>query len=120
MVGIKPMKALLQIGMLLSATVASIGCQDSRVPALEQRVVQLEQRIQQLESERTKSAGDESERRAKLQGCVEEANATYNQLVSRNGTKTRAGGYSVPVAVLSQMESQRRSGIDECRLLYGK
>ena len=114
------MKALLQIGILLSVTVASIGCQDSRVSALEQRVAQLEQRIHQLESERTKSAGDESERRAKLQGCVEEANATHNQLVSKNGTKTRAGGYSVPVAVLSQLENQRRGEIEECRLLYGK
>ena len=44
------MKALLQIGILLSVTVASIGCQDSRVSALEQRVAQLEQRIHQLES----------------------------------------------------------------------
>ncbi len=53
---------ILTVGVLLIA-----GCQDSRVPALEQRVKQLEERTRQLEAERTKASEDDAARRAKLE-----------------------------------------------------
>jgi septal ring factor EnvC (AmiA/AmiB activator) len=90
------------------------------VPALEQRIDRLEQNVRQLESERAKTANDESERRAKLERCVAEANAAYDQSLARNGTKTGKGLYSVPITVSAEMQSQKQSKIEECKLLYSK
>ena len=50
---------------LLAAALLCAGCQDSRVPALEQRVKQLEERTRQLEADRTKASEDDAARRAK-------------------------------------------------------
>lgn len=99
---------------------ASVGCQDSRVTALEQRVGRLEQSIRQLESEHDKTDKDESARRAKLESCVAEANAAFDRNIAGNGTKTRSGSYSVPVPVLAEMQRQKQGKIEECRLLYSK
>lgn len=106
--------------LLLVIAAASVGCQDSRVPSLEQRVSRLEQSVQQLETERVKSADDDSARRAKLEGCVAQANATFDSNIASNGTKNRSGTYSVPVPVLAEMQRQKQGKIEECRLLYSK
>lgn len=99
---------------------ASVGCQDSRVPNLEQRVSRLEQSVQQLESERDKSAKDDSDRRARLESCVAQANAAFDSNLVSNGTKNRSGSYSVPVPVMAEMQRQKQGKIEECRLLYSK
>jgi outer membrane murein-binding lipoprotein Lpp len=96
------------------------GCQDSRVPALEQRVKQLEERIHQLEAERTKASEDEAARRAKLESCVADANAEFDASTSRYGTKLKNGNYDVPVPMVEQMQRQRQARIEQCRLLYSK
>jgi hypothetical protein len=97
-----------------------VGCQDSRVPALEQRVTRLEQSVHQLEAERDKTNLDDSARRAKLESCVAEANAAFEADLVRNGTKTRNGSYNVPIPVLTEMQSRKQGKIEECRLLYSK
>lgn len=96
------------------------GCQDSRVPALEQRVKQLEERTRQLEAEETKNTNDDDVRRLKLENCVAEANADFQKNLENNGTKARNGSYTVPVPLLEQMQRQKQSKIEECRLLYSK
>jgi hypothetical protein len=106
------------VGMGLLCMIA--GCQDSRVPALEQRLKQLEERTRQLEAERTKTSEDDAARRAQLEGCVAAANAEFDLSLSRNGTKQRNGTYSVPVVLLEQMQRQKQSKIEQCRLLYSK
>jgi predicted RNase H-like nuclease (RuvC/YqgF family) len=96
------------------------GCEDSCVPALEQRVKQLEGRIHQLEAERTKNVEDNSALRAKLESCVADANADFQKNSESNGTKARNGSYNVSVPLLEQMQRQKQSKIEECRLLYSK
>jgi hypothetical protein len=114
------MKRLPQTATLLLVMVASVGCQDSRVPNLEQRVSRLEQSVQQLESERDKAGKDDSDRRAKLESCVAHANANFDSTLASNGTKNGRGSYSVPVAVLAEMQKQKQGKVEECRLLYAK
>jgi hypothetical protein len=99
---------------------ALAGCDDNRVPALELRVKQLEEKIHQLEVERTKSSEDDSARRAKLESCVADANADFQKNLESNGTKARNGSYNVSVPLLEQMQRQKQSKIEECRLLYSK
>ncbi|SRR6266849_6573522 len=102
--------------LLLSLT----GCRDTRVTNLEKRVDHLEQTIHQLEADRTKAADDDSARRAKLESCVAEANATFQKSMVSNGTKQRDGSYNVPVPVVSEMQRVKQGKIEECRLLYSK
>ncbi len=96
------------------------GCQDNRVTTLEKRVDHLEQTVHQLEADRTKAADDDSVRRAKLESCVADANAAFQTDMVNNGTKQRNGSYNVSVPVLEQMQRQKQSKIEECRLLYSK
>jgi outer membrane murein-binding lipoprotein Lpp len=96
------------------------GCQDSRVPALEQRVKQLEGQIKELEAERTKASEDDAARRAKLESCVADANAEFQRYLESNDTKHRGNSYNVPVPVLEQIQRQKQAKIEECRLLYSK
>jgi len=96
------------------------GCQDSRVPALEQRVKQLEERMHQLEAERTKVSEDDAARRAKLESCVADANNEFQANIAHNGTKAANGSYNVPVPALESAQRQRQGKIEECRLLYSK
>ena len=96
------------------------GCQDSRVPALEQRIKQLEDRTRQLEADRTKASDDDAARRAKLESCVADANNQFQADIANNGTKAAHGSYNVPVPVIEQMQRQKQSKIEECRLLYAK
>jgi hypothetical protein len=103
------------------ATVLSFtGCQETRVTNLEKRVDHLEQTVHQLKADRTKAADDDSERRAKLESCVAEANAAFERNMVSNGTKQRNGSYNVPVPVLSEMQRVKQGRIEECRLLYSK
>jgi len=96
------------------------GCQDSRVPALEQRLKQLEERTHQLEAERTKTSEDDAARRARLEACVADANGDFQRNLEHNGTKQRDGSYTVPVPTSEQMQRQRQGKIEECRVLYSK
>ena len=96
------------------------GCQDNRVTNLEKRVERLEKTTQQLEAERTKAPDDDSARRAKLEGCVADANSAFQTDMVSNGTKQRNGSYNVSVPVLEQMERRKQGKIEECRLLYSK
>jgi hypothetical protein len=83
-------------------------------------VKQLEERTRQLEAERTKNANDDDVRRLKLENCVSEANADFQKNLENNGKKARNGSYNVPVPLLEQMQRQKQSKIEECRLLYSK
>lgn len=103
------------------------GCEDKRVSALEQRIKQLEDRVQQLqqlevelEKEQVKKADQDSLRRSKLESCAADVNSEFENSLKRNGTQTGKGSYDVPVPVLEQMQRQKQSKIDECRLLYAK
>jgi hypothetical protein len=110
-------KAVVVVG---AALCLSAGCQDTRVTNLEQRVKNLEDKARQLESERAKSSDGDAARRAKLEGCVAEANADFQKNLVGNGTKARNGSYNVPVPVLTEMQRQKQGKIEECRLLYSK
>jgi hypothetical protein len=113
------MRSILGFAAVLIFAVLTVGCQDSRVPALEQRIGHLEQTVQQLQSERDKSANDRADKIAKLERCVTDANAEFKLNIESNGTKNRDGtGYSVPVPILTEMQRQKQSQIEECRLLY--
>jgi hypothetical protein len=115
------MKPILQtVTLLLLIIPISVGCQDSRVTALEQRVSRLEQSVNQLDAERDKINTAESARREKLESCVAEANATFDRNVASNGTRARNGSYNVPVPVVTEMQRQKQGKIEECRLLYSK
>jgi hypothetical protein len=83
-------------------------------------VKQLEERTRQLEAERTKNANDDDVRRLKLENCVSEANADFQKNLENNGKKARNGSYNVPVPLLEQMQRQKQSKMEECRLLYSK
>ena len=113
---------------------STTGCQDSRVTnlerrltgleqqvtGLEQRLIRLEQSTQKLESELKKSADEESNRSAKLPGCLSDANAAYEENVMKNGTKDRNGTYYVPPQLLDELRRQKQAKIEECKLLYSK
>jgi len=104
----------------MSAALSLAGCQDTRVTNLEKRVDHLEQTLHQLEADKTKVADDDSTRRAKLESCVADANATFQTDLVSNGTKQRNGSYNVSVPVLEQMQRKKQSKIEECRLLSSK
>ncbi len=106
------------LGVAVLCVVA--GCQDNRVPALEQRIKQLEERTRQLEADRQKASDDDAAKRAKLESCVADANSEFQLSIARNGTKQPNGTYNVPVPLAEQMQRQKQAKIDECRLLYGK
>jgi hypothetical protein len=114
------MKLILQTATLLLTISAILGCQDSRVAALEQRVSRLEQSVNQLEAGRAKTNADELARRERLESCVAEANAAFDRDKVSNGTKARNGSYNVPVPVVAEMQRQKQGKIEECRLLYSK
>jgi hypothetical protein len=105
---------------MLATALSFAGCQDTRVTNLEKRVDQLEQTTHRLEADRSKAVDDNSARRAKLESCVMEANASFDRDKVNNGTKRRNGTYNVSVPVLEQMQRQKQSKIEECRLLYSK
>ena len=96
------------------------GCDDKRETNLELRVKQLEERTRQLEAERTKSLEDEAARREKLEGCLLEADTEFDVYKTHNGKKQADGSYNIPVPVLEQMQRQRESKIERCKLLYSK
>lgn len=87
---------------------------------IEQRMTHLEQSVQQMQEERNKQGKDDEDRRKKLENCVVEANAEFQQSLVSNGTHSRTGSYNVPVPVLNEMQKQKQSKMDECRLLYAK
>src|SRR6266576_535109 len=101
-------------------SLSEAGCEDKRVTNLEQRVKQLEDRTRQLGAERTKSTNDDDVRRLKLENCVADANADFQRNLENNGTKARNGSYNVPVPLLEQMQRQKQSKIEECKILYSK
>jgi hypothetical protein len=107
------------VGFALLCLIAA-GCEDKRVTNLEQRVKQLEERTRQLEAERAKTTNDDDVRRLKLENCVADANADFQKNLENNGTRARNGSYNVPVPLLEQMQRQKQSKIEECRILYSK
>jgi hypothetical protein len=109
-----------RFAVLLLATSMCSGCQDARVDPLEKRVTHLEQSVEKLEAERNKRDKDDEDRRTKLENCVAQANSEFQQNLVSNGTHSRKGGYNVPVPVLNEMQKQKQSKMDECRLLYAK
>jgi outer membrane murein-binding lipoprotein Lpp len=108
------------IAIGLSIVALSTGCQDARVTRIEQRVDRLEQNVNQLESEHNSIAQEESARRAKLETCVADANTTFDKNVVSNGTRTRSGTHSLPVASLNELTKEKKDKIEECKLLYSK
>jgi hypothetical protein len=112
-------RSLLVVGFAL-LSLSEAGCDDKRIKNLEQRVKQLEEHTSQLEAERTKSTNDDDVRRLKLENCVADANADFQRNLENNGTKARNGSYNVPVPLLEQMQRQKQSKIEECRILYSK
>jgi hypothetical protein len=104
--------------LLIVFSVVAAGCEGKRETNLEQRVKQLEERTRQLEAERTKSSEDDAARREKLEGCLLEADTEFDTYRTRNGKKQADGSYNVPVPVIEQMQRQRESKIERCKLLY--
>jgi hypothetical protein len=96
------------------------GCQDSRVTNLEQRLNQLENKTRELESERTKSAveDDDARIRANLEACVETVTTDFKRSLANNTAKRRNSPHSVPKPTLAEMQRQKQSKIDDCRLIY--
>jgi hypothetical protein len=90
------------------------GCRDSCVPALERRVKQLGERTSQLEAERTKTSEDDAARlrRGRQRRIRFEPVPQRHKITKRH--------VNVPVTLLEQMQRQKESKIEQCRLLYSK
>jgi hypothetical protein len=102
---------------LLFGAVGLCGCQDQRVSVLEKRVTDLEGKVKTLEEKQKDTADAASEKLAQFTDCVNKANDDYLSAVRSNGTKNR-NGYSVDTRVMEQIERQKQTKLEECRLLY--
>ncbi|HLY40502.1 MAG TPA: hypothetical protein VKR52_04770 [Terracidiphilus sp.] len=99
-------------------SVLSSGCQDDRIPDLQQRVADLERKVRVIEAEKQKKDDADSLRQSHFEGCVQEADNNYQNRLELNGTKGRGGSYTVPIAILREMDEEKRGKLEECRLLY--
>lgn len=122
-----PMKRTAIIASALAVAGLTTGCGDGhnaglepRVTELEQRVTRMDQRITDLESQIKKVAGDESNRRGYLQGCLTAADVAYKNAVQERGKKEADGTYSVPPAIFDELRRQKVEKIEECEQLYSK
>lgn len=106
-----------RLRFVLPIVAALVGCQDNRTTSLEKRVADLEQRMRLAEEKQATKTEAATQQESDFKGCVAKADAEYFAAVTRNGTKNRAG-YSVPVPVMSSIESQKQHALEECRLLY--
>lgn len=104
----------------VGAALSLVGCRDARITNLEKRVDHLEQSIRQLKAEQRKATDEDLARRSKLEICVADSDAQYDEMARRNGTKRRDGSWTIPVPVLEQMQRQKQAKIEECKLLYSK
>jgi outer membrane murein-binding lipoprotein Lpp len=104
---------------VLATLLSLTGCRNTRVIDLEKRVDALEQDVRQLQTDRAKAADNDLARRAKMENCVAEANATFDKWMASNGTR-QGNGYNVPVTIVEQIQRQKQGKFDECRLLYSK
>jgi hypothetical protein len=103
--------------MLMFISLGVCACQDNRVSALEKRVADLEKKVQTLEASNKADADAVAQKELDFKNCVQQANDDYMTNVRNNGTKTRTG-YSVDTRVMPEIERQKQSKIEECKLLY--
>ena len=95
-----------------------VGCQDKRVPELEQRVGELEAKMKLLEAERDRKAAEQSQRDSDFRACVQKANDEYFGDVKANGVRTKNGAYDMPVVTAREIDRRKQQKIEECKLLY--
>lgn len=102
---------------LLAAALGLSACKDDRVPSLEKRVSDLESKVKSLEDKRQKDSDAEAQKESDFKECVAEAKDDYDAAVKRNGAKDPAG-YRLDLRVMQEIEHQKQSKIEECKLLY--
>jgi hypothetical protein len=103
--------------VLLLMVVGLCGCQDQRVSMLEKQVTELEGKVKTIEEKQTQTADAASEKQAQFRDCVDGADDDFLSAVRSNGTKNR-NGYAVDTRVMEQIERQKQTKLEECRLLY--
>lgn len=108
----KSLTALLPLILVLSA------CTDDRVPALEKRVSDLETRLKNIEDNQNAKEKADASSEARFKQCIYDADDDFNVNLRNNGTKNGRGGYSVPTTILEQMQRQKQSKYEECKMLY--
>jgi len=81
---------------------------------------QLENKTRELESERIKSTNEDEDAsiRSKLEACVETATTDFKRSLANDANKRRNGSHSVPKPTLAEMQHQKQSKIEDCRLIY--
>ena len=95
-----------------------IGCQDNRVPTLEKRISDLESKVKTLEDKQQAKADADSTNEANFKECVRSADDDYNSTLRLNGTKNSNGSIAIDASSLQQLQRQKQSKLEECKLLY--
>jgi hypothetical protein len=97
---------------------ALAGCQDNRVPPLEKRITELETKVKNLEDLQEARANADSIKETDFKQCVYRADDEFDHALRMNGSKNSDGSYAVPTSTLQQIQRQKESKLEECKLLY--
>jgi hypothetical protein len=101
--------------------VAALGlsaCQDNRVPSLEKRVSDLETKMKAIEDDKKARADADAINESSFKQCIFSADEEFSKSIHLNGSKNANGSYAVPTATLQQMNRQKETKYEECKLLY--
>ncbi|SRR6266702_1925653 len=104
--------------LFAALTLGLCACQDQRLPTLEKRVADLESKVKTLEGMQKEKSDSVSQNQADFRDCVHAADDDFMQAVRSNGTKNGRGSYSVETQALREIERQKQSKLEECKLLY--
>jgi hypothetical protein len=103
---------------LLAIAIGLSSCKDERVPALEKRISDLEARTKAIEDNQKAKTDADAKNEARFKECIYSADDDFDTNLRNNGEKNGKGGYSVPTPILEQMQRQKQSRYEECKLLY--
>jgi hypothetical protein len=72
------------------------------------------------ELEAAQKQRNDEERGLHLDSCLATAEAQYTAGIRSNGTRSGNGGYSVPTAVMTEIQHKKDSEVAECHREYGR
>jgi hypothetical protein len=94
------------------------GCLDNRVLALEKHAAELEIRVKTLEDAQKARADAATISSNEFRQCVQRADDSFDSGLRMNGSKNKDGSYAVPTSTLQQLQRQKESKLEECKLLF--
>jgi hypothetical protein len=94
------------------------GCQDERVPALEKRIADVEAKMKTVEDKQQAKIDADSINEVNFKECVRSADDDYNSTLRLNGTKNSNGSIAIATSSLQQLQRQKQSKLEECKILY--